>query len=126
LHRGSSGTKRRLVNEAAIEDLLARDGFVVINPEKQTAAEIVQACAGARIVVGVEGSQLIHGFMALQKGGAIVALMPPFRFFNHFKDLTDCIGLRYGMKVGSAADDGFHIDPNELRSLLDKVETGIS
>src|ERR1700733_3486325 len=122
LHRGESGVTRNLLNEEALEELLARDGFVIVDPEKQSTHEVVEACSGAQIVLGVEGSQLIHGFMAMRQRGAILAIMPPYRFVNHYKDLADCADLYYGMIVGTAAKGGFLIDPNELRRLLERVE----
>jgi hypothetical protein len=51
-----------------------------------------------------------------------LAMIPPYRFDNHYKDLADCADLHYGMIVGTAANDGFLIDPNELRRLLERVE----
>lgn len=121
LHRGMGAT-RKLVNEEAVDELLTRDGFTVINPGVQTAHEIAQTCAGATIVIGVEGSQLAHAFMGMRQGGTIVALVPPYRFINHFKDQADCIGLRYGMIVGTATKDGFCIKLEELSRLLDRVD----
>ena len=113
---------RRLVNENALEEILAREGFVILHPRKQSTKEIAQACAGARIALGVEGSQLIHGFMGMRPDGAIIAMVPPVRFIAHFKDLSDCIDLRYGMIVGTPASAGFRIDAGELLHLLDRVE----
>jgi hypothetical protein len=131
IRRGSSGAARvpegagavrRLVNEEALAEILSRDGFVVIDPEKEPTQVIAQACAGAQIVLGVEGSHMIHGFMAMRQNGAIMTMVPPYRFITWFKELTDCIGARYGTIVGTAADGGFGIDPDELRRLVDRVE----
>jgi hypothetical protein len=122
IHRGKSGAARNLLNEEALEELLARDGFVIVDPEKQPTHEVLKACSGAKIVVGVEGSQLIHGFIAMRQRGAILAMMPPYRFINHYKDLADCADLHYGMIIGTAANNGFLIDPDELRRQLERVE----
>lgn len=126
LHRGTGGSVRNLVNEKAIDELLARNGFTIVDPGKQNAQEIAQICSGSQIVLGVEGSQLVHGLMGMRLGGCILALMPPDRFINHFKDQSDCIGVRYGMIIGTPADGGFIVDPDDLSRLLEQVEAKAS
>jgi hypothetical protein len=126
LHRGRSGAQRLLANEDELEAMLAKHGFEIVDPAKCSAREIAQACAGARIALCVEGSQLTHAFLAMADQGAIVAMVPPYRYINHYKDLTDCIGtMRYGSITGSAVEEGFRIDPDELLRLLDRVETAL-
>jgi hypothetical protein len=122
LRRGENSAARELVNEDELEQILTREDFVILDPKKQSTHEVAQACAGARIVLGVEGSQLVHGFMGMRSDGAIIAMVPPTRFMTHFKDLSDCIGLRYGMIVGTQASGGFRIDAGELLHLVDCVE----
>jgi capsular polysaccharide biosynthesis protein len=124
LHRGRTGAHRVLANEDELEATLVQRGFEIVDPAKCTAREIAQACAGARIALCVEGSQLTHAFLAMADHAAIVAMIPPYRYINHYKDLTDCIGtMRYGSITGTAVEDGFRIDPDELLHLLDRVET---
>jgi Glycosyltransferase 61 len=126
LHRGRTGTLRVLANEEELEAMLAGRGFEIVDPTKCTARQIAEACAGARIALGVEGSQLSHAFLAMADHAAIVAMIPPYRCINHYKDLTDCIGtMRYGSITGTAAEEGFRIDPDELLHLLDRVETAL-
>jgi hypothetical protein len=126
LHRGRSGAQRLLANEDEMEATLAKRGFEILDPAKCSAREIAQDCAGARIALCVEGSQLTHAFLAMADQGAIVAMVPPYRYINHYKDLTDCIGtMRYGSITGTAVEDGFRIDPDELLRLLDRVETAL-
>jgi capsular polysaccharide biosynthesis protein len=126
LHRGRTGAHRVLANEEELEAMLAKRGFEIVDPAKSTALEIAEACAGARIALGVEGSQLTHAFLAMADRAAIVAMIPPYRYINHYKDLTDCIGtMRYGSTTGTAVEDGFRIDPDELLHLLDRVETAL-
>jgi hypothetical protein len=122
IRRGRSGVHRLLVNEPEIEARLTRRGFAIVDPASEDASTIVAACIGARCVVGVEGSGLAHGFMAMADGGAIVALQPPWRFNNVFKDYADCLDLRYGLLVGKRMEAGFEIDPAELESTLDLVD----
>jgi hypothetical protein len=126
LHRGRTGAHRLLANEEELEAMLAKRGFEIIDPAKSTALEIAEACAGARIALCVEGSQLTHAFLAMADRAAIVAMIPPYRYINHYKDLTDCIGtMRYGSITGTAVEAGFRIDPDELLHLLDRVEAAL-
>ncbi len=126
LHRGRSGASRVLVNEGELEELLAARGYEIVDPGRLSAREVAQACAGARIALCVEGSQLTHAFLAMAEHSAIVAMIPPYRYINHYKDLTDCIGtMRYASMLGTAAPDGFHVAPDELLRLLDRVETAL-
>jgi capsular polysaccharide biosynthesis protein len=126
LHRGHSGVHRVLVNEEELEDMLAKRGFEIVDPAKLNAREVAQACAGARIALCVEGAQLTHAFLAMAERGAIVAMIPPYRYINHYKDLTDCIStMRYGSITGTAVAGGFRIDPGELLRLIDRVESAL-
>ncbi|HEY3990549.1 MAG TPA: glycosyltransferase family 61 protein [Acidobacteriaceae bacterium] len=126
LHRGRSGAHRVLENEDELESILAQRGFEIVDPAKCTPRQIAQACAGARIALCVEGSQLTHAFLAMADRGGIIAMIPPYRYINHYKDLTDCIGtMRFGSITGTRGEDGFRIDPDELLRLLDRVETAL-
>lgn len=126
LHRGRSGASRVLINELELEELVASRGYEIVDPSHLSAIQIAQACAGARIALCVEGSQLTHAFLAMAAKSAIVALIPPYRYINHYKDLTDCLGtMRYGSLVGTPAQGGFHVDPEELLRLLDRVEAAL-
>ncbi|BDG04647.1 glycosyltransferase 61 family protein [Anaeromyxobacter oryzae] len=119
LRRGTTGVRRLLENEQEIEARLAGRGFDVVDPVGGSAEDVARACVGAACVVGVEGSGLAHGVVAVADGGAIVALQPPWRFNNVFKDYADCLDLRYGFVVGTRAGDGFRVDPGELERTLD-------
>jgi capsular polysaccharide biosynthesis protein len=122
LLRKASGSGRMLANEDVVAASLRERGFKVACPGEDSAEAILDACLGARIVVGVEGSHLAHGLMCMDDGGTIVVLQPPFRFNNVYKDRCDCMGLRYGFVVGEQRADDFSIDIGQLHRLLDRVE----
>ncbi|MNG24774.1 hypothetical protein D3C84_1095360 [compost metagenome] len=82
-------------------------------------ATIVAACAGARTVIGIEGSQLIHGVNVLAPGGSLLILQPPDRFVCFFKYLTDRDQQNFGFVVGTPDGEGFRIDPDEVERTLD-------
>lgn len=124
LRRGTSGVRRVLTNEREIEERLVARGFELLDPAVASPTLVAQACAGAPCIASVEGSALAHGVMNVADGGAIVALQPPWRFNNAFKDYADCLGLRYGFVVGRRTEGGFRIDPDELERTLDLCDRG--
>jgi hypothetical protein len=123
IKRGVVGVQgRELINEVLLIEMLVKDGYVVIEPEKMMPAEIVEACRGARIIIGVEGSALAHAFLTISSKGTIVSLVPENRFTNPFMDFCSSIGLRYGFVVGRASKTGFNINLDDLEKLLAIIE----
>ncbi|MFJ4345135.1 glycosyltransferase family 61 protein [Pseudomonas sp. NPDC089401] len=118
--RGGAGELRMLRNELELaEHLRVTRGFKVIDPLKLQVSEIIAACAGAQVVMGVEGSQLVHGVNVLQAGGTIFALQPPDRFVSYYKFLADRDGQHFAFVVGLPEGDGFRIDIAEVERTLD-------
>jgi hypothetical protein len=118
--RGLAGERRFLHNELELaEGLRKRRGFRVLDAMTADVPSIVATCAGARVVIGVEGSQLMHGILVLPEGGAVLTLQPPNRFNPVYKHLGDRDGHQFGFVVGQAEDDGFRIDPEEVERTLD-------
>ncbi|WP_060481054.1 glycosyltransferase family 61 protein [Pseudomonas sp. NBRC 111119] len=120
LLRGGDGERRMLRNELEIaEHLRATRGFRIVNPLQCDVPGIVAACAGAQVVIGVEGSQLVHGVNVLQAGGCVLALQPPNRFVSYYKYLTDRDHQYFSFVVGTPDGDGFTIDIDEVERTLD-------
>jgi hypothetical protein len=118
--RGGDGDLRFLRNELELAEHLRKSrGFRILNPLKTDVPSIVAACAGARTVVGVEGSQLVHGVNVLQPGGSLLALQPPNRFVSYYKYMTDRDRQNFGFVVGTPEGDGFTIDVQEVERTLD-------
>jgi hypothetical protein len=122
--RGSSGTARALSNEAAIAEALSRQGIVSVSPERMSLAELSRAVWGARLVIGVEGSHLLHGIYNAAEGAAFVALQPPWRFGNIIKNYTDRLGMRYGFVVGEPQGEGFTVSLDEVERVIETIEAG--
>ena len=120
--RKGSGSNRLLVNEMEVADFLKNQGFVIIDAESLTASEVMSEVLGARIVVGVEGSQLTPAIYALGDSGIILTLQPPDRFSTCHKEYTDLLGLRYGFMVCDPAPNGFKVNMNTLAKLLEKAD----
>jgi hypothetical protein len=117
--RGDSGKKRRLINEAEVAEHMRRYfGFRVVDVTKDDVPKILSACAGAQILMGVEGSHLVHGLMVLGPGKAVFVLQPPFRFCSVIKRTTDRDGQYFCFVVGHPESDGFRIDLGEVEQTL--------
>jgi hypothetical protein len=118
--RGRTGERRLLRNELELaRHLQERRGFRVLDPTKADVPTLVKTCAGAKTVMGVEGSGLMHGILVLPPGGSIVALQPPNRFVGLYKHLTDRDHQNFGFVVGKPDDSDFYIDPDEVERTLD-------
>jgi capsular polysaccharide biosynthesis protein len=122
LMRGRTGEQRLLSNEMQVADLLIARGFNVVNPGLASLNEVRTATANARLVVGVEGSQLSHGLLGVADGGAMVVLQPPFRFNNAYRERCDLLGITYAFIVGHTAEGGFSVDVDALARLLDRLD----
>lgn len=118
--RGRAGELRLMSNELELaERLRERRGFRILDPMQTDVSNIVATCAGARVVMGIEGSQLVHGMLLLQRGGSLVTLQPPNRFVKMLKCVTDREGQNFGFVVGIPDGMGFRIDPEEAERTLD-------
>jgi hypothetical protein len=118
--RGNTGQKRIMHNEVELaEHLRDKYGFRIVDITKTDVQGILRICAGAKIVVGVEGSHLIHGIQILPPGGAILTLQPPNRFCYSYKPKTDRDHQYFGFVIGYADGDGFRVEPEEVERTLD-------
>ncbi len=123
LRRGTLGVQRMLTNEADLEQFLKTQGFTIIDPERLSAEEIVRQVLGAKVVVGIEGSHMLHGVFSMADRGTLCILQPPYRFNNVLKDYTDCLDMRYAFVVGKHVPKGFMIELEDLARLLNQIET---
>jgi hypothetical protein len=121
LLRKQTGVTRILVNEEVLAEQLAHRGFRIMCPTEHTAEEILDACLGAKVVLGVEGSQLIHALFVMHDEGTLFVLQPPNRFNNILKTYCDGLGLRYAFTVGHQCEAGFFVKPQNVMRLLDRV-----
>lgn len=120
LLRRDSGARRILRNEAAIaEALQARRGFTIIDPLVTSVDRIIAACAGARIVAGIEGSHLVHGLMTMPQDAALFTIQPPDRACSVLKMVTDRQQQTFAFVVGAGHCGDFSASWNEIDRTLD-------
>ena len=125
IRRGHQGAARVMTNATEIERVLLSQGFRILDPEHSTVHEIVEATRGARIVVGLEGSHMLHCVYTMARNGGICVLQPPYRFNNVLKNYSDCLGITYGFVTGRACEGGFSVDPGELLLVLDRIDRAL-
>ena len=122
LLRGTAGDLRLLRNELEIAELAASElGLRVLDPLKSSVDQIVRACAGASVLMGVEGSGLMHGMPLLDEGAHYFVLQPPDRFCTVYKDYADRDGHGFAYVVGKPEGEGFVVDPDEVRRTFDLI-----
>ncbi len=125
IRRGTSGAAaaRKLVNARQVEAPLASQGFAIVDPDIMSAEQITAAIAGARIVVGVEGSHMLHALYAIADDARICVIQPPYRFVNVIKDYADCLDIRYGFTVGDLHPEGFTVPIPSLMEVLSRLDS---
>lgn len=118
--RGSMGEPRVLDNELELAHHL-RDtrGFTIVAPEQEPLSAVASKCAGAEVVVGIEGSQLFNGILLLPDTGSVLAIQPADRFVSMIKNLMDREEKTFGLVVASKTETGYHCDRDELDRTLD-------
>lgn len=127
LMRGNSGQPgRRLENEQELARFLEKQGVRAITPTELSVSEILDICHDAPFIVGVEGSHLVHGMLAMADRGYVLGIAPPFRFTMVLKDWSDCMGLNYGFTVGTMDDGRFKADLTSVGRLLDRMHVARS
>jgi hypothetical protein len=120
LVRGNTGERRVLSNEAQIAERLSRErGFLVLDPSAVRVEEIIRACAGARVVAGVEGSHLVHGLAVMSPGTVLFVIQPPTRVTSVLKFVTDRQDLVYSFVVALGNHEEFSVAWEDVDRTLD-------
>lgn len=120
--RGTSGDARILDNEAEIARRLHEHyGFRIIFAEDHSVAELMRICGAARVIAGVEGSQLNHGIAAMPPGGTLFTLQPADRATTAMKLLSDRFQQSFAMLVSNGPASRFSIAWDEVAQTMDRI-----
>lgn len=118
-------SRRKVLNEAEVEQVLAAFGFTILCFEDYTFAEQVQLCANVHILVGLHGAGLSN-MVFLQEGATVVE----FRKFDNgenyfFQRLAGTLQHTYHLLYCTAADEqqqvqdaDLWVDVDALRAVL--------
>ncbi|MFK7896993.1 MAG: glycosyltransferase family 61 protein [Myxococcota bacterium] len=122
LLRGTDGDRRFLRNEEELAKTAQdRFGLRVIDPLQCSLEGILEACVGSEIVVGVEGSQLLHGIFGLEPGGGLLAIQPPDRFCPNLKHVMDREEGHFGFVVCEHDEGDYRCDASELAHTIEAM-----
>ncbi len=115
-----------MLNEEGIaEHLRKQRGFRIVDVARNSVAKILAACSGARMLVGIEGSHLMHGFALIQPGSSILAIQLPYRFCGVLKRTTDMAGQHFGFVVGAPSQGEFQVNIEEVERTPDLLPTPV-
>jgi hypothetical protein len=114
------GSRRRLLNEADVLDVMALHGFRVVSPETMSLREQVEAFSGATVVVGVSGAALTNTIFCHPRT-KVLTLMPNRGEEYFFWDVANIAGLDFSIMFGemSGKELGCHSDFSVDVGLLD-------
>jgi len=120
------GEKRGLVNEAEIEQRLASEGFHIVDTSTVTVEEMLQRCAGASVIVSIEGSHSAPAYYFAGDGACVMFLYPPGRVGTNMTFLASFFGLFGAMFIcepveGADPAQLFRADPDELMREVDEA-----
>lgn len=123
LSRGATGSPRNMSNAVVFEAELEKAGVQIVEPESDPAA-LPAKLLNAQMIITIEGSQAAHGVYMLGQGGSMLILQPPERFYNAHQEWTRMTGMKYGTVVGSKDDVSFHVCPNEVLAMVERLQKG--
>jgi hypothetical protein len=123
LARGTLGAPRNLVNFNEVQKALQKSGFEIINPETESATNLVNILSSAEIVVLIEGSTQEHCTYALPVGSTLLTIQPPTRFTALSKERADAVGFNWAFVVADPRSDGFFLPIDRLMRTLDECDS---
>jgi capsular polysaccharide biosynthesis protein len=95
-------------------------GGMIVDPDTDTAEEIIQKTYCAKLIIGVEGSHMANAMLTMAKTGCMLIIQPSNRFNNPFKDLCDATGRRYAFTVADNASGRNYQNIKDLMLMIDR------
>jgi hypothetical protein len=120
----AGGEDRQIVNIAAVEQRLTREGFQVVDTGEVSVEEMLKCCLGASMVVSVEGSHAAPAYYFARRGGCVFFIYPPGRVSFLMPRLAGFYGEIGAMYVGQPVDAShtdFRVDPDDLVREIDRA-----
>ena len=115
LARGGHAQGRGLANRVEVRSALRDRGWIILEPERETAEVIAKTLASARMVVSPEGSAVGHAAIAMAPGSGILTIIGAQHFNIPYLGLCDALGIRFGFTVADA------IDASDFRQPVDRL-----
>lgn len=115
----SGASKRRVLNEDKVIDVLADYGFEAIQAEKLTFLDQIRLFAGTAHMVGPHGAGLTN--MMFSRHCTVLELFPGAPF-THYRWLSASLGHSYGCLSGRkelGKHDDFEVDVDKLRRTVE-------
>lgn len=119
----SDTRERRLLNEAKVEAMLAKEGFAIVSLRGKTLKEQITLLHHARIVISPHGAGLTNiGFC--QPGAQILEFQNPAHINWCMRNIATIAKLSYGHLLGdlkNAANKDYVIDLDALKSVVGQM-----
>ena len=120
---------RKLVNEAALEPMLAQLGFELVQMEALSFAEQVRLIGETRVLVAPHGAGLTN-MVFCQEGAHVVEIAAPSYPNPNFYALACAMGLNYWLVPATFAspseidrlDRDLSVEPEAVRRVLARIE----
>ena len=119
LRRGLTGATRPISNEDAVTHRLEQEGFLILETEGLSAAEIYRALAAAPVVVCMDGSHMNHLYFSMPRGGSILSFIQADRFTATNFGYACAAGLHFGILVVERDANGYVVDVDAMMRTLD-------
>jgi capsular polysaccharide biosynthesis protein len=124
----SSGT-RKLTNATQIEELLANDGYELVEPENLTFSQQIFLFSNAKVIISSTGAALAN-VIASKPGTNVVVLMSKHEdmIYRYWNNMLSPLGVRVTYVLGTIVANrslgihgDFFVDPNDITDLLENM-----
>ena len=120
-----AAAKRRLTNQAALDDALTRRGFTVVALEELTVAEQIRHFRAADVIVAQHGAGLTH-LLHARPGTRLLEILPsrPGHGLLHYRGISATVGIEYSnVYCGAPQRDADAAAPlDEVISWVDQID----
>lgn len=117
--RRSGGARRVIANEVALVERLVREGFEVVEKGIDPVDRVVDLCARAERIVGLDGSHMAPCVMVAPTDADIVTILPPDRVSAVLLDVASAVDLGTATYIAEGSLEGdLFVDPEALLRLV--------